>query len=56
MSAAKVSGARSTLIRLALAAVAGSAAAWGAAVLIVAAGDPRPQDHHDPLFSYQAPR
>lgn len=56
MSAAKVSSAPSTLIRLVLAALVGAAAAWGAAVLIVAVGDPRPQNHEDPLYSYQAPR
>jgi hypothetical protein len=47
---------RRTLIWLLAAALAGSAAAWGAGILVVKAGDPRPLDHHDPLYSYQAPR
>ena len=41
---------------LLLAALLGAGAAWGAAALVVAAGTPRPQDHEDPLFSYQVPR
>jgi hypothetical protein len=45
-----------TLIWLVAAAVVGSATAWGAAALVVRAGDPRPQNHNDPLYSYQAPR
>ncbi len=45
-----------TLIWLLAAALAGSATAWGAAALVVKAGDPRPRYHGDPLYSYQAPR
>lgn len=45
-----------TLIWLLAAALAGTGAAWGAAALVVKVGDPRPVDHHDPLYSYQAPR
>ena len=45
-----------TLIWLVAAALAGSAGAWGAGALIVKVGDPRPQNHDDPLYSYQAPR
>lgn len=45
-----------TLIWLLAAALAGSATAWGAAALVVKVGDPRPQNHGDPLYSYQSPR
>jgi hypothetical protein len=45
-----------TLIWLVAAVLAGSATAWGAAALVVKVGDPRPQNHDDPLYSYQAPR
>lgn len=53
MSTAKPSR---TLIWLIAAALAGSATALGGAALIVKVGDPRPQNHDDPLYSYQAPR
>jgi len=44
------------LIWVLAAALAGAATAWGASALIIKVGDPRPHDHADPLYSYQAPR
>lgn len=53
MSPAKTSR---PLIWVLAAALAGSAAAWGASALVIKVGDPRPHQHGDPLYSYQAPK